>query len=218
MSFERSSNFENQEGQPENFSEMKRVFKEEEGILAQFRGKAKGIAKVLALVSTMSLGMAVAQETWAGQEGQGEQKSNVEQIEKAKEKIGEERAVELLSLLYNLPDTPGANQAKNLWGKQEAARIMIKLFSLDNKLGFPELKAGEKLEGTPSIIDIKNGLHVIGNATGLFADKMFGNKDGNPDIEEMQKLQVAMKDSVGLQEYIEMEGEVSALSRNVQEQ
>lgn len=168
---------------------------QEKSVLDKLRGKAKQIGGVLVLVSALTIGsMAMKKEVYAEQKESG---IKAEQVEKTPE----QRAINFLEKLYNLPDNPRANSPQhNEILKEQAARDMIRDYALQKKMGFP---SGD-ISGRVSPLDIRDALKDINDASGLFADKQFGNQDGKPDIEEIQKMQEATKDKTGLRTFFKM--------------
>jgi len=183
-----SEEFKNFES-PEKFGEE--AIEKEKGLLERFRGKAKEIAGVLTLISALSFGEGLVEKAYAGQEEGG---ARVESAEK--EKTREEKAVDFLGRIYNLPDNPRAiSPQHNEALKEQAARILIQKYALEKK---------GLTSGRVSPDDVRGALEELNGATGLFADKFFGNNDGKIDIEEMQKLNESIKNSAGMRALMEM--------------
>lgn len=176
-----------------------RALDDERGVLRKFEqwggGKMKRAVAGLMLGSALVFG-AGAFETNAAEKKQG---AGVEQVEK--ERSREQVAIDLLERLSTLPDNPKfTNPAQQYLMKKEAARTLIQFYALQRKLGFPE----GNISGHVSPQDIKEALDELNVASGLFADKKFGNKDGKVDPEEFNKMMQTIKDNPGLESFMEM--------------
>lgn len=165
---------------------------EEEGVLARFRkGKAGRVAQMFMLVTALSAGSSMVQEAW-GQEKSGG--ARLEQVEKSQQ----EKAVEFLHALFNMPEGAGANMAQKRWAQEEAARELIAEYALSRK---QEGTRTENKDGTTTIhreghvrvgdTAMEEALNELNGAMGLFADKYFGNHDGKADQEDIVKFNAA---------------------------
>ena len=186
----------NNESTQESSAELKPegALEQEKSILGKFRGKAKEVAGALFLATALVTGAGAVEQAFA------EEKPTAENAEK--KKTPQERAVDLLGALSNLPNNPSAlNEAQNKQMKSQVARQLIFKFALEKKLGFPE--AG-KIAGRISPEDIRNALKDLGVAGEAFADMQFGDKDGKASPEEMEKFKEAVKTNPGLRTLQEM--------------
>ena len=175
------------------------ALEEEKGLLQKLErlggGKMKRVIASLMLCSALVFG-AGAFEAHAAEK---KQSAGVEQIEK--EKSREQIAINLLERLSAMPDNPRfTNPAQQYLMKKEAARTLIQFYTLQRKLGFPE----GNISGHVSPQDIKEALDELNVASGLFADKKFGNKDGKADPEEFNKMLQTIKGNPGLETLMEM--------------
>jgi len=176
------------------------ALEEEKGLLQKLEqlggGKVKRVIASLVLGSALVFGAGTFEASAAGKETKG---AGVEQVEK--EKSREQIAVGLLERLSSLPDNPRfTDPVQQYLMKKQAARTMIQFYALQRKLGFPE----GNISGHVSPQDIKEALDELNAASGLFADKKFGNNDGKADPEEFNKMLQTIKDNPGLESFMEM--------------
>ncbi len=169
------------EAAPEKFEE--KSVKSEGGVLNRFlRGKSDEFARTLAFVTTLSFG--------------GEKETGPKTVDTMKEKSPMEKDAAFLEKLYNLPDNSSAvNPVQNEILKARAARSLIHVYALEKK-GFTK--------GTVTPKDIKKTLDDLNNASGTFANKMFGNNDGKPTPDNMNKLIEKLPTNTGLKTFMEM--------------
>lgn len=188
-----------QEAEAQEMQELPKLTPEkalaqEQGVLERFGGKAKEIARVLLLATALATGAGAIEQAWA------QEKPTAEDVEK--KKGPQERALDLMKLLSNLPDNPAAvNEAHNNILKMQVARQLVFKFALEKKLGFPE--AG-RISGHVTPDDIRSALKDLGAAGERFADMEFGDKDGKTSPEEMEKFKQAVKQNPGLRGLQEM--------------
>lgn len=168
----------------------------EADIFEKFRGKAKEIAGVLMFITSLSFAPGLAKEAY------GEQKKDNPKIgELEKEKSQEEKAIEFFDKLCNLKDHPEAlNPAHAKALKGEEARMLIYLYAAERK-GI--------VSGRISPKDIYDALEELNGASGLYADKFLGNKDGKIDVDEMQKLTEMIGRNEGIKTLLQMIKEFS---------
>lgn len=175
------------------------ALEEEKGLLQKL--EKMGGDKMKRVIASLMLGSALVFSAGAFDAHAAEKKQDtkVEQVEK--EKRREQVAITLLERLSTLPDNPKfTNPVQQYLMKQEGARALIQFYALQRKLGFPE---GD-ISGHVSPQDIKEALNELNVASGLFADKKFGNNDGKVDPEEFDKMLKAIKDNPGLEAFMEM--------------
>ena len=186
-----------EEGVEQRFTPQEAI-QQEKGILGRFEGKAKEIARAFLLATALAVGAGGVEQAFA------EEKPPAGEVEK--KKTLQERAVDLLNILSNLPDNSAAvNEAHNSAMKSEVARSLIFKFSLEKKLGFPETASGTvRISGRITPDEIRGALRDLGAAGEAFADRFFGNNDGKADEEEIRKLQEATKSNPGLRTLKEM--------------
>lgn len=171
-----------------------RAMAQERGILERFGEKAKEVARVLLLATALATGAGAVEQSSA------QEKPAAEDVEK--KKSPQERAVDLLNTLSNLPDNPAAiNEAHNNIMKSQVARQLIFRFALEKKLGFPD--AG-RISGRVTPDDIRSALGNLEAAGETLADTNFGDKDGKASPEEMEKFKQAVKSNPGLRSLQEM--------------
>jgi|SRR3989338_3600125 len=179
---------------PEAELKPEQAIAQELGVLERFSGKAKEIARVLLLATALVTGAGAVEQAFA------QEKPTAEDIEK--KKGPQERALDLMKRLSNLPDNPAAvNEAHNNMMKSKVARQLIYKFAQEKKLGFPN--TGD-ISGHVTPDDIRNALGDLGAAGVKFADMEFGDKDGTTSSEEMEKFKEAVKSNPGLNSLQEM--------------
>ncbi|MDO8436408.1 MAG: hypothetical protein Q7S82_03485 [bacterium] len=173
-----------------------KAFAQERGVLERFNGRAKEVARVLLLATALATGAGAIEQAFA------QERPTAEDVEK--KKSPQERAIDILNILYNLPDNPIAlNEAHNNAMKSQVARQLIFQFALEKKLGFPETG---RTTGRVTVTrdDTRSVLKDLGAAGEVFADIQFGNKDGKTSSEEMEKFKEAVKSNPGLRGLQEM--------------
>lgn len=174
----------------------KATLSKEAGILEKFRGKAKEIAGVLMFISSLSFAPGLAKEAYGEQK-----KDNPKAGELEKEKSQEEKAIEFFDKLCNLKDHSEAlNDAHAKALKEEEARVLIYLYAASRK-GI--------VSGRISPKDIHDALEELNGVSGLYADKFLGNKDGNVDIDEIEKLNKEIGNKIGISTLLQMIKEFS---------
>lgn len=176
--------------------EMDMISSKESGTLEKFKGKAKEIASVLMFITSLSFAPGLAKEAYAEQK-----KDNPKLGELEKEKSQEEKAIEFFNKLCNLKDHPEAlNSAHAKALKGEEARTLIYLYAASRK-GITSGRVSPK--------DIHDALEELNGVSGLYADRFLGNKDGEIDVDEMQKLTKMIGQNEGIQTLLQMIKEFS---------
>ncbi len=178
------------EAAPEKFEE--KSVKSEEGVLNRFlRGKAGGFARTLAFVTALSFGGGMA---GTAKEAFADEKETPKTADTMKEKSPEQKDVEFLERLYNLPDNPNAaTPAQARLMKERDARNLIQIYAL-------EKKEGQSGDLKPE--DIKKTLDDLSNASGTFAKKIYNTSD---EFEGINKLNQDISKKPGIETLIKMQ-------------
>ena len=171
--------------------EPEKILANERGILDRFKGKAGKAVDVLMLVSAMAfLSEVVTKEAYAGQKEGG---TKIERIEK---KTQEEKDIDFLFRLYNIPDDPKAinEDHKNALKRADASRL-IHQYVLERKGLY---------SGKTSYPEFRDTLEALRGAINspLFEKKILGREDIS--IEDLQKLQQLVENNPGLRTLMDL--------------
>jgi len=156
-----------------------RVQEGERGILQRLQGKAKKVALAMAFMTALSIAGMV--KSAGAFEGPGKAANATEQQQ---EQVNQ-KAVDFLIQLYNLPDNPrAANPAQNKIMQMRAAQVMVQEYALK--------RTGEQSGNvTPDMV--KAALQELSGALGPFVDKTVGFENMSkvysaPGIQAVQEM------------------------------
>jgi hypothetical protein len=183
-----------------------RAPEDERGVFERLRGRAKDVAKVMVLMSTLSFAPGMVKESSAEQ--RFDQGATVEEVEN--EQAAEERAINFLERLSHAraPERITHEGQKELMAER-AAKVMIQGFAAQEKILASggslkeDMKAGVFV--TPE--DIKRALEQLNKATGEYADRYLGDKDGKVEAEEGNALRKMFTENPGFKALMEMMGQ-----------
>lgn len=165
---------------PEKFKNFpEQALEQEKGALEKFRGRAKAIAGVLMLVSTLSsLPETIkAEQTTSKKEGAPPQ---------AEKETNQEKDINFINNLSKLPETHGT---------EKTARVLIQFYAQQREGVAP---------GHLSIEKMRSVLGELVKALSLFVDRTYGNNDGQPDPEEMTKENELIRENAAIRALMEV--------------
>ena len=173
----------------QEFQPMEMVEKEKT-LLQKFEGKAKSVAKMLSLVTFLTVAPAAVEQAYGKEKVEPTKIGDVENVK--------ERANAFLGKILNLPDNPRAiTPAQNKMMKETAARVMIQGYALERK----GLSSG-RVTGK----DVAAAVQELFDNSSAYIDKTFGDGDGEMSVEEMQNFRKNNRENVGLKVLYEMMG------------
>ena len=159
------------------------VAEQEKTLFQKFEGKARDIAKILSLVTVLSVAPAAVEQAY----GKDKLESpKMEDVANAKE-----RAVAFLEKIMNMPDNPRADSpAQNEMMKKRAAVVMIQAYAL-NRQGISSGRVTTK--------DVSAGVQELMDNIELYIDKAYGDGNGEVTLEEMSAFRKTAKANTGWQ-------------------
>ncbi len=174
----------------EKFSEQ--AVAQEKNLMEKFHGKAGKIAGLLMLVSALSF----LPENLMEQENRDSKETPAG---KQSEQSPEQKAINILQKLQQIPDNPRCadNPALNELQKERVARAMVEAYALI-------LKSPEAASGHVTPEEIRAAVKELMTVQTQFADQILGNNDGQLDPEEMAALNSASRQNAGLKALNEM--------------
>ncbi|MEK7187608.1 MAG: hypothetical protein AAB691_02020 [Patescibacteria group bacterium] len=172
----------------------------EEGVMDRFRGRAKTFARAMIIMSAISFG-AMAREASAGEGLRVDQGESVEEFEDRE--AAEERAVAFLDTLRGAkaPDRITHPGQKRLMAEEDG-RTKIQIFAAQEKNGGRPVGEGETVK--VSFQELCGTLDVLNQASGEFADRYLGNKDGKVDGSDVTEMQKASVTNPGFKALVEL--------------
>ena len=183
-----------------------RAIDDERGVFEKLRGKAKDVAKVMLLMSALSFAPGMVREASAGQSF--EEGATVEEVEN--EQAAEERAINFLERLSHAraPERITHEGQKELMAER-AAKVMIQAFAAQEKVlaSGGSLKEGMKAGVSVTSEDVQKVLEQLNKATGEYADRYLGDKDGKVEAEEGNALRKMSTENPGFKALMEMMGQ-----------
>ena len=160
----------------------------EKTLFGKLEGKAKIIAKVLALVTFLTVAPVAVKETHAEDKIN---KSKMEDMESVKERV-----IAFLGILFNLPDNPDFKiPAQNEMMKKMAAKVLIQNYALERK-GISQ--------GRGTSRDMKEAVQELMDNIELYIDKAYGDDNGEVSLDEMNAFRKTLKNNPGWRVLSEM--------------
>ncbi|MFA5076170.1 MAG: hypothetical protein WC480_02000 [Patescibacteria group bacterium] len=184
------------EGSLENIKIAQAAQEKEAGFMQKLAGKAREISVFMTMVTAFVIAEANFNRAYAEDDNDRGKQTEVEPST-------EQKSVNLMRKLYNLPDNPMAvNSVQNGIMKGEAARTMIQAFALE--LSQAPGAAPREISGQVGPRDIAEAVKNLIGSIDQFTDQVLGDNDGKVEDEEKAKFRGAMKDNPGLQALMEM--------------
>lgn len=189
------------DGTPEATADIgrSRTIALERSFMDRVRGRARDVAKLLLIATTLSAGGLAAETRTAfaeeppkasdravpGKAAEAEQKKTPEQMEQFKKDLTMNLLAELESIRNSMDEEFDAMEARDL----------IYMYSIE---------LSGRLEGKTNPRDVMAALQYAMDMTGLYYDQAHGNKNGEVDIEDMNGYNSLLKESIGLRQFQEL--------------
>lgn len=181
---------------------LSRVLEREQGIMQKLRGKARELVGGFVVLTAVTLGGGSVQRASALEGLNVEKGESVEEFENRE--ASEERAIVFLGQLMRAGAGEDIiNPAQQRLMTERVARVMIRAgFAAQEK----RLKENLPRDAPVDVFfqDVCDALHTLNAASGEFADRTLGNKDGKVDGGDISALQKASATNAGLKAFVEM--------------
>lgn len=181
--------------------DVSRAVEREQGIMQKLRGKARELVGGFMVLTAVTLGEGVVRRASALEGLNVEKGESVEEFENRE--ASEERAVAFLGELMRARAREDiTNPAQQRLMAERVARVMIQSFAGREKNLGKNLPPGAPVD--VSFKDVCEALNTLNSASGEFADRTLGNKDGKVDGGDIAALQKASATNAGIKTFVEM--------------